>query len=148
MIITDLLIGEHGAFRALLDEIEDMATFAGDVAQIESATTVLAAEIKAHASLEEELLFSALEPHLESNDLLTKVHAEHREIRQGLERIEEARDLDEALNSVRETLAILRQHFDNEEEFFYAAARQVLDDETLNRLGETWKKVRSGPQGI
>jgi len=83
MIITDLLTGEHGAFRALLDEIEDMATFAGDVAQIESATTVLAVEIKAHASLEEELLFAALEPHLESNDLLTKVHAEHREIPQG-----------------------------------------------------------------
>ena len=37
MKLTDVLLGEHGAFRALLDEIEEMASFAGEVAQIESA---------------------------------------------------------------------------------------------------------------
>ena len=39
--LTDLLMGEHAAFRALLDEIEKMSSFAGEVARIESAMTVL-----------------------------------------------------------------------------------------------------------
>ena len=138
MKLTDVLRGEHAAFRALLDEVEDMASFAGEIAQIESAMTVLSTEVKSHAALEEKLLFPALETHVKPGELLAEMRADHEQIRLGLERIEDARDLDEALEAVRQTLAIARKHFKNEEEKLYALAEEVLDDETLIQLGEAW----------
>lgn len=147
MKLTDMLRGEHAAFRALLDEIEEMASFAGEVAQIESAMTVLATEVKSHAALEEKLLFSALEPYAGTDELLAGMHADHEKIRSGLGRIEDARDLNEALKAVRRTLGIAREHFNNEEEKLYALAEEVLDDETHIRLGEAWTKARSVKRG-
>ncbi len=147
MKLTDVLRGEHGAFHALLDEIEEMASFAGEVAQIESAMTVLTTEVKSHAALEEKLLFPALEPHVETAELFAEMHADHEQIRLGLERIEDARDLNEALEAVRQTLGIARKHFKNEEERLYALAEEVLDDDMLNQLGEAWATARSVKSG-
>ncbi len=147
MKLTDVLMGEHAAFHALLDEIEEMASFAGEVAQIESTMTVLSTEVKSHASLEEKLLFPALEPHVETDELFAEMHADHEQIQFGLERIEDARDLDEALEAVRQTLGIARRHFKNEEEKLYALAEEVLDDETLIQLGEAWAIAHSVKRG-
>ncbi len=140
--LTDALIGEHGAFFALFDTIEEVAGAAGDVAQIESAAAALAAEIKSHARLEEELLFPALEPHVGLSALFAEMRAEHERIRRGLHRIENARDVNEALEAVRQTLIVARAHFRNEENILYPFAEKVLDDETLLQLGETWAAVR------
>ena len=142
MKLTDALLGEHGAFHALLDGIEEMAPIAGDVAQIDSATAVLATEIKAHAALEEELLFPALEPHLAAGELIAEMHAEHKEIRRGLERIENAEDISEAIEAVQQTINAARNHFRKEETVIYALAKEVLDDETLTRLGKAWAAAR------
>lgn len=143
MKLTDALIGEHGAFRALLDGIEKMASHAGEVAQIESAMAIFSTEVTQHAKLEEDLLFTALEPHLGSNDLLAKMLSEHQEIRSGLESIEDARDLDQAIEAVQHTLDTARRHFENEEKILYAIANKVLDEETLTRLGKEWAIARS-----
>lgn len=147
MKLTDMLRGEHAAFGALLDEIEEMASFAGEVAQVESAMTVLSTEIKSHATLEEKLLFPALDPHVETGELFTQICADHEQIQSGLARIENARDLDEAIEAVRETLAISRNHFKIEEEKLYALAEEVLDDETLTQLGEAWAAAHSMKRG-
>ena len=143
MKLTDVLRGEHAVFFALLDEIEEMASYAGEVAQIESAMTVPSTEVKSHASLEEKLLFPALKPHVKTGELFAEMRADHEQIRRGLERIEDARDLNEALEAVRQTLAIARKHFKNEEERLYALAEEVMDDDTLNQLGEAWATARS-----
>ncbi|MBC8339516.1 MAG: hypothetical protein H8E39_12585, partial [Alphaproteobacteria bacterium] len=60
MKLTDALLGEHGAFYILFDQIEEIANIDGAIAQIQGATTVLEAMVTSHAKLEEELLFSAL----------------------------------------------------------------------------------------
>jgi hypothetical protein len=143
MKLTDALMGEHGAFRSLLDGVEEMASYSGEVAQIDSVTAVFTVKIMQHAKLEEDLLFSALEPFLDSTDLCAEIHSEHLEINQGLESIEDARDLDQAIAAVHHTLAIARLHFDNEEKIFYAIANKVLDEKTLTRLGEKWALARS-----
>ncbi len=147
MKLTDLIMCEHAAFHELLDEIEGMAYFAVEVAQIESTMTVLTTEVKSHAALEEKLLFPALEPHVETDELFAEMHGDHEQIRFGLERIEDARDLNEALEAVRQTLGIARKHFKNEEERLYALAEEVLDDDTLNQLGEAWATARSVKSG-
>ena len=143
MKLTDVLLGEHAAFRALLDQIEEMVSYAGEVAQIESAMTVLATEVKSHADLEEKLLFPALEPYVESDELFAEMHGDHQQIKLGLERIANARYLNEALEAVRQTLNIARGHFKNEEQQLYALADKVLDEETLIQLGEAWATAHS-----
>ena len=147
MKLTDMLLGEHAAFHALLDEIEEMASYAGEVAQIESAMTVLRTKIQSHATLEEKLLFPALKPHVETDELFAEMNADHKQIRLGLERIEDALDLNEALDSVQQTLGIVRRHFLNEEGKLYALAEEVLDEETLIQLGEAWATARSVKRG-
>jgi hemerythrin-like domain-containing protein len=112
------------------------------VAQIDSATAVLATEIKAHAALEEELLFPALEPHLAAGELIAEMYAEHKEIRRGLERIENAEDISEAIEAVQQTISTARNHFRKEETLIYTLAEEVLDDETLTRLGKAWAAAR------
>lgn len=147
MKLIDVLRGEHAAFRALLNEIEEMATFSGEIAQIESAITVLTTEVKSHAALEETLLFPALKKHEKMKVLITEMLADHERIRLGLARIEDARDLNEALEAVQQTLAIARTHFNNEEEKLYALAEEVLDDKTLTQLGEAWATAHSAKRG-
>ncbi len=147
MKLIDVLLGEHAVFNALLDEVEKMVSFAGEVAQIESAITVLTTEVKSHAALEEKLLYPALEPYVETDELFAEMRADHEQIQFGLERIEDARDLNEALEAVRQTLDIVRRHFKNEEEKLYALAEEVLDDETLIRLGDAWAKAHSVKRG-
>jgi len=142
MKLIDALLGEHGAFNALFKTIEELAETGGELAQIESATAVLAAELGSHARLEEELLSPILKDHLANNELIAEMHAEHEEIQDGLERIEDARDIREAVEAVHQTLAVARRHFRKEEEVLYPLAHRVLDDEAQSRLGQVWATAR------
>ena len=142
MKLIDALLGEHGAFNALFNTIEELAEAGGELAQIESATAALATVLDTHATLEEELLFPALKPHLADDELIAEMHAEHKEIRAGLERIEDARDIREAVDAVHQTLAVARRHFRKEEEVLYPLANRILDDEAQSRLGEVWATSR------
>ncbi len=101
------------------------------------------AEEVTRAALEEKLLYPALKPHLDSGELFAEMSADHEKIRSGLKRIENARDIDEALEAVHQTLAITRKHFKNEEKKLYGFAEKVLDDETLNELGEDGTEAHS-----
>ncbi len=140
--LIDALLGEHGAFNALFDTIENLAEAGGQLAQIESATVALAAALDSHATLEEEVLFPTLIPHLANDKLIAEMHAEHDEIRAGLERIEDARNIREAVDAVHQTLAVARRHFRKEEEVLYPLARQSLSHEEQSRLANAWAAAR------
>ncbi len=60
MKLTDALLGEHGTFYVLFNQIEKIAATEDPLARIRGATTVLGAMVDSHATLEDELLFSAL----------------------------------------------------------------------------------------
>lgn len=145
--LIDALLGEHGAYYALFNAIEKMADTEGELAQIESATAALAAELDTHATFEEDVLFPALEPHMENDDLISELCEEHKAIQAGLRRIEDARDIREAMDAVQQTLSKARRHFSNEEEILYPLARRMLDEKVLTQLGDTWaaaRKVKAG----
>ncbi len=143
MKLTDALIGEHGAFYTLFDEIEEIATRESAVPMILGTTAVLAAMVDSHATLEEELLFSALEPHLgKDSGPLAVMRAEHGEMQRLLEQIEDASDVDEAIHWVGEALSAARSHFQKEEQVLFPMARRLLGDEELTRLGSAWAEAR------
>jgi hypothetical protein len=140
--LTDTLLGEHGAFRMLFSTIEKLANTSGDLAQIEGALAALTAEIRTHATFEEEILFPALLPFLEGDELIAEIQAEHHEIRDGLKQIENAQHIEHAVNAVRLTFAVTRQHFEKEEQVLYPLARQLLHEEALSGPGDAWAEAR------
>ncbi len=140
--LTDALLGEHGVFYALFDQIEAVTAAATSVAQIQGAMVAVNAVILSHADLEEELLFPALETHLGKTGPLAVMRTEHDEIEHALRQIEEARNLDDGANCVARALNILRDHFQKEEEVLFSIARQMLDEETQIRLGKAWAEAR------
>mgnify|MGYP002725583338 CR=1 FL=1 len=147
MDLIDALLGEHGAFKALFDSVEKLDEIGVELAQIDNAISVLATELDTHAAFEDEQLFPALKAHVANDELMAEMYAEHAEIRAGLERIEDAHDIREAMNAVHHTFAVARRHFRKEEEIVYPLAHRILDDETRSRLGEAWvvaRKVKTG----
>lgn len=143
MKLTDALLGEHGAFYVLFDQIEEIAATGSALAQLRGATTVLEAMVHSHARLEEELLFSALEPHLGKEDgPLAIMYDEHKEMERVLGHMEEMPDVDQAILWIPEALGAARNHFQKEEQVLFPMAQSVLGDETLDRLGRTWAEAR------
>jgi len=143
MKLTDALLGEHGAFYVLFDQIEEIAATESALAQLRGATTVLGAMVYSHATLKEQLLFSALEPHLGKDDgPLAVMYDEHKEMENMLGNMEEVADLDQAILWIPEALGAARNHFQKEEQVLFPMAQSVLGDETLSRLGRAWAETR------
>ena len=143
MKLTDALLGEHGTFYVLFNQIEEIAAMDGPLAQIRGATTVLGAMVDSHATLEDELLFSALEPHLGTDDgPLAVMRTEHAEMARLLEQIEDADDAGQIILWIEEALSAARSHFQKEERVLFPMAQHLLGDETLTRLGRAWAEAR------
>lgn len=143
MKLTDALIGEHSAFYTLFDGIEDIAATESATAIILGATAVLQAMVESHATLEDELLFDALEPHL-GKDVgpLVVMRAEHEEMKHLLRGIDRSVDAGEAIDLVREALGAARAHFQKEEQALFPMAQRLLGDDELTRLGSVWARAR------
>ncbi len=143
MKLTDALLGEHGTFYVLFSQIEEIAAMEGPLAQIRGATMVLGAMVDSHAAIEEKLLFSALEPHLGTNDgPLAVMRAEHEKMACLLEQIEDTDDTDRVILWIEEALSAARSHFQREERVLFPMAQHLLGDEELTRLGRAWAEVR------
>ena len=142
MKLTDALLGEHGVFYALFDQIETAATAAASVTRVQEITMVLRAVLLSHANLEEDLLFPALEPFMGAEGPLAVMRAEHNEIEQVLQQIEDTTDPDAVIDCLTLALDLVRDHFRKEEGVLFSAGGQMLDDETQIRLGKAWAKAR------
>jgi hemerythrin-like domain-containing protein len=143
MKLTDALLGEHGAFYVLFDLIEEIAATQSALAQLLGTTTILESMVYSHARLEEELLFSALEPHLGREDgVLAVMYDEHKEMERMLGYIEKIPDVDQAILWIPEALGAARNHFQKEEQVLFPMAQSVVGDETLSRLGRAWAETR------
>lgn len=143
MKLTDALRGEHGAFYALFDEIEDIAATEDAMAQWLGATTVLEAMVTSHEALEERLLFAALKPHLgDRSGPLATLHTEHEEMERFLAHMLQESDVDRAILWISEALGAARSHFKKEEQILFPLAERILGDEVLIRMGREWAEVR------
>lgn len=143
MRITDALLGEHGAFYMLFDQIEGIAASESAMAQWRGATTVLEAMVCSHATLEEDLLFAALEPHIgRQQGPLAVMFAEHDEMEQMLTRIQDEPDVDRAILWIPEALSAARSHFGKEEQVLFPMAEKLLGEDTLVALGAKWAGAR------
>ena len=143
MLITDALLGEHGVFYLLFQDIEQALPALDSASALQNRAAPLAFSLEAHASLEDELLFTALEPHLGTQSgPLAVMRMEHDQIVNLLERIPSAPDLAQTRALAAQMIEVSRAHFQKEEQVLFRMARQFLDDATLSALGTKWSARR------
>jgi len=143
MKITDAFLGEHGVFYAQFSHLEEVFPQTESLEEVHAQAALLTAALATHARLEEDLLFTSLDPHLGPMGPLTVMRAEHNEIEGTLTRIPEVKDLVEARGLLLHALQVARQHFAKEEQVLFPMANQILGEETLTRLGAQWAERRS-----
>jgi len=143
MKITDVLLGEHAVFYAQFDYLEQAIPAANSVTQVESLGAMLAAALASHAQMEEELLFTTLEPHIGSMGPLAVMRTEHDEIEKSLERLPMLREVDQVRELLLKVVTVAREHFPKEEQVLYPMANKTLSAETLIDLGAQWAARRA-----
>ena len=144
MMITDALLGEHAVFYAQFDYLEQSLPTADSLPLVKSQGAMLAAALAGHAQLEEELLFTTLEPHIGPMGPLAVMRMEHEEIEQTLlERLPAAQELDQARKLLLRVIEVAREHFAKEEQVLYRLAPQSLSAEILTDLGAQWAAHRA-----
>jgi hemerythrin-like domain-containing protein len=142
--IVDTLLGEHAVMYAHFDFLEQTLPGLGDLAEIRVLGTVLAAVVQSHSTVEDDLLFAALEEPLGAvSPALVGMRMMHEDIDRGFAEFEQAEDATAAREALLGVIGLARQHFLGEEESLFPTARRVLDGETLGRLGAAWAARRS-----
>ncbi|MCC6298724.1 MAG: hemerythrin domain-containing protein [Anaerolineales bacterium] len=146
MLITHALLGEHGVFHFLLAHIEQSLPALDSLSNLQNRVAAFASALESHASIEDELLFNALEPHLGvQGGPLAVMRMEHDQITDLLGKIESASDLASARALAAQMIQITRNHFKKEEQALFRMARQFLSEDELASLGAQWAKRRSPP---
>jgi iron-sulfur cluster repair protein YtfE (RIC family) len=147
MKITDALYGEHGPLYALLTHCE------GSAAQWELADLMLAgrtveAALLSHATVEDELLFGALEARMPAGGPVAVMRAEHEEIDAQLAALREASDEAAARRALLRMVLVAREHFAKEEQVLFPIAEELLGAAELERLGAEWAARRGVACGV
>ncbi|MEW5939554.1 MAG: hemerythrin domain-containing protein [Chloroflexota bacterium] len=143
MFITDALLGEHSVFHLLLGNIEQSLPALDSLPTLQNRIAAFAFALESHAGLEDELLFTALEPHLgTAGGPLAVMRYEHGQITDLLDKIESASELESARAFAKQMIEVTRGHFQKEEQILFRMALQFLDEEQLLSLGSTWAQKR------
>ncbi len=148
MKLTDALLGEHAVFYGLFEHVRETAANSDDATEIRGAVAALDKLLLSHANIEEELLFSRLDPHLGQMGPLTVMRDEHRRVEELLGAA--MRETDALKSVIGQLLDTAYDHFQKEEGVLFAMAQQFLDAETLNAAGDEWaarRKVMVDGQG-
>jgi len=143
MLITDALLGEHAIFYLLFQDLEESLSTIESTTALSNRTAPLAFSLEAHASIEDELLFTALEPHLGTQGgPLAVMRMEHDQIVTLLGRIASAASVEQGRAFVAQMLQVTRSHFQKEEQVLFRMARQFLVEDELSALGAQWAERR------
>lgn len=139
--LTDALVGEHGVIYPLLDHLAGCSF--GSAEEARSLAEQVAAGLRTHAQIEDDLLFVSLEQHLgSSGGPIAVMRAEHEEIEGTLDRLSRVSHVREARTLALHLRAVAREHFAKEEQVLFPMAEQLLGEEALRSLGQEWMARR------
>ncbi len=142
MKITDALLGEHGAFYAQFDRLEETLPHTTSVGEIREQAALLAAALVSHAQLEDTLLFERMRAAGGDEGLLSTMEAEHTEIAGMLTRAQGSKEVSVAREELLEAVALARDHFAKEEQIAFPLAENILGAVGLTALGARWSARR------
>jgi len=142
MKITDALLGEHGAFYAQFDRIEETLPHTTSAGEVREQAALLAAALISHAQLEDTLLFERMRSAGGDEGLLSTMEAEHTEIAGLLTRAQGSQDVSAARDDLLEAVALARDHFAKEEQVAFPMAESIIGAAGLTALGARWSARR------
>lgn len=143
MDILKVIKGEHQNVGAMLDEIDDCEP--GDERLGELAAAV-ERELTAHATLEERLFYPELRDRADESEERVDVfeaYTEHDVVKHLLALLGSGRKRDEEFKA--ELLVLgesVRHHVREEESTIFSLARELLEDDELEALGEKWQRSK------
>ena len=142
MKITDAFLGEHAVFYAQFDAVEACLGDLQTPGEVQVRGGVIAAALGSHAALEEDLLFTRLEPVLGKAGPLAAMRFEHNQIEEALLKLNTMEDPAKARDLLGGTIQLARAHFAKEERVLFRLADQSLPAEDLTSLGAEWARRR------
>jgi len=142
MKITEALIAEHQVFHSLFDYIERVIPRLKTAAEVKAVAGVMETMLKAHSKTEDELLIAPLEHCIEQIGQAETFHEEHLEIDASLEQVQKAKSVGEARKLLLSAVLASRTHFNKEERILFPLANEVLNNVTLQNLGNAWERQR------
>lgn len=142
MKITDALLGEHGAFYAQFDRLEETLPHAIAAAEVREQAALLAAALVTHAKLEDVLLFDRMRAAGADEGLLDTMEAEHTDIAGLLTRAQGSQDARVSREHLLDAVALAREHFAKEERLAFPLAERALGAAVLTELGVGWSTRR------
>jgi hemerythrin superfamily protein len=149
MTIFDVLKKDHDEIKDILDKIEK--DIRGNSGQCQALFAKLKPMVLAHSRAEEEVFYSVLEEHDQTEELAEHAEDEHAEAEEMLEQMDEEEAGEASWRMVFDQLAAaLRHHIQQEEGEMFRKAREVLGEQDLESMGEAFverkQRVLSGEQ--
>ena len=136
-----MLKEEHRNVGTMLDEVKDCEP--GD-ARIDELAAAIERELTVHAALEERLFYPELRDRAEESDELVDVfeaYTEHDVVKHLIALLGSGRKRDEEFKA--ELLVLgesVRHHVREEESTIFSLARELLENDELEALGDKWQQ--------
>jgi len=143
MKITEALLAEHLVFHNMFDCVEAMTPGFKTVSEIKAVAAVMESMLKLHADTEDHLFLGPLEHCFEQIGQRDSFIAEHQEMDENLQRVQQSTRVAEAQELLLTAVAHSRRHFDREERIVFPMAERALKAETLRELGKAWMDRRT-----
>ena len=138
MDVLSLLKQDHRTVSALLDEATDCEP---DDDRLNSLAEEIESALTVHAAIEEKYFYPALRDRTEDSEDAVDVfeaYTEHELVKTLIALLKSGRQPDEQFKAEVQVLAEnVKHHVKEEESTIFKLAREVLDDDELEELGET-----------
>lgn len=144
MQIIAALLNEHRLLYTQFDELEQRLPTLTTLPQLQRKVALLGAALHRHATLEDQLLFTALTPQLGAINPLAMMRGEHKGISHLLTALPQMQNLRKAHAGVQFLLEVARMHCAREEQLLYPLTQSTLSNKELQRLAEIWTMQRIG----
>ena len=138
MKITEALVAEHTIFLGVFDQIERVLPSLAAPLEVQTMARIVEGMLEGHAKQETDLAYAALDHVLEHNGELKRMHQDHQEIDERLRLVHTAKTCAEARRLLKAAIQSSREHFRTEEKRVFPYLERVLEEATLNELGEIW----------
>jgi len=142
MDVTDALLGEHGVFHLLVEQLDDALGRLESVTELRVAAEPLAISLLGHHRVEEETLLAPYERETGSLGPLTCLRHEHEQMNQLVRIIFRTADAAPLREQIQALLDIVRRHLAREEQLLFALARRALPAGERAESGAHWAEFR------
>lgn len=144
MNVLEIIKQEHRDVGALIDAADTLEP--GD-ARLHDLATQIETKLSAHLAIEERLFYAKLKERAEETDERVDVfeaYTEHAAAKALMEMLNAKRQPDEKFKAELQVLGeSVKHHVKEEESKVFAVARDYLDKDELEAIGEAWEKAKA-----